>query len=314
MNDNNLNTTNQTVNTEVTPEVKPVNLANTAKIEMAPIQNGVVQSNKVFNGDVVKNTESKKKVNLPLIILLFIAFAFIIGLIVYKINNKDTNVSVASVEGNNLVYTNPKKNDVATFNVNDNLTMQIKITDVIEETNATLVIYNLYVKDSKNVLEDNSVWVDNNKIQIPIKMIGDSLLFVGDSFNDYGGLVLNVFLPNGELHTLDDLDDDIKGFRITDYTVDDNKLSVNFTRIENETNVVYKAETSTLGNISEVGLKEAGTSICSDDINSLDQLMTVSATYIYSLKGNVLLMNNPTIENAVTLSEFIEQNRSTLCQ
>ena len=42
--------------------------------------------------------------------------------------------------------------------------------------------------------------------------------------------------------------------------------------------------------------------------------MTVSATYIFSLKNNVLLMNNPTIENPVTLREFIEQNRSTLCQ
>ena len=158
MNDNNLNTTNQTLNTEVTPEVKPVNLANTAKIEMAPIQNGVVQSNKVFNDDVVKNTESKKKVNLPLIILLVIVLAFVIGLIVYKINNKDTNASVASVEGNNLVYTKKTYNNKLNICLKKNKVYRVVAFSLNDRISTTIYINNNNYSstDSRNTSSSDS--------------------------------------------------------------------------------------------------------------------------------------------------------------
>lgn len=300
------------------------NVTSEPRIELSMVKNGAVNSTPILGDNIVPVPEKKEKKrnSVAIYILLGVVLVFVTFLMLV-VNFKDefTNRKSAYIKNENLVYENPGKNDIVDFQITETLVMQMKVTDIIDEGDKTLVIYDLYVKGSNNVLSNNTTWMDKNKILVPFKQVGDSFIIVDDDSNDYQGVILDVFASDGTLNVMDEMDLNLKGLYIKDYAVTQDSLILTVSRVS-ELNyyIYYNGLYSDINGqvVTDVGedrfTYENGISICTDSINQIPGETLVNATYEFNLVDGKLALNNPSITDTETLTSFIESKKSDICQ
>ena len=294
------------------------------KIELSMVKNGAVNSTPILGDNIVPVPEKKekKKNSVAIYIVLGVVLVFVTFLMLV-VNFKDqfTNRKSAYVKNDNLVYENPGRNDIVDFQITETLIMQMKVTDIIDEGDNNLVIYDLYVKGSNNILSNNTTWMEKNKIFVPFKHVGDSFIIVDDDLNDYQGVILDVFASDGTLNVMDEMDLNLKGLYIKDYTVTHDSLILAVSRVS-ELNyyIYYNGLYSDINGqvVTDAGedrfTYENGISICTDSINQIPGETLVNATYEFNLVDGKLVLNNPSITDTETLTSFIESKKADICQ
>lgn len=300
------------------------NVTSEPRIELSMVKNGAVNSTPILGDNIVPVPEKKEKkknsVAIYIVLGVVLVFATFLMLVV---NFKDefANRKSAYVKNENLVYENPGKNDIVDFQITETLVMQMKVTDIIDEGDKTLVIYDLYVKGSNNILSNNTTWMDKNRILVPFKQVGDSFIMVDDDSNDYQGVILDVFVSDGTLNVMDEMDLNLKGLYIKDYTVTQDSLILTVSRVS-ELNyyIYYNGLYSDINGqvVTDAGedifTYENGISICTDSINQIPGETLVNATYEFNLVDGKLVLNNPSITDTETLTSFIESKKAVICQ
>lgn len=300
------------------------NVTSEPRIELSMVKNGAVNSTPILGDNIVPVPEKKEKkknsVAIYIVLGVVLVFATFLMLVV---NFKDefANRKSAYVKNENLVYENPGKNDIVDFQITETLVMQMKVTDIIDEGDKTLVIYDLYVKGSNNILSNNTTWMEKNKILVPFKQVGDSFIMVDDDSNDYQGVILDVFTSDGTLNVMDEMDLNLKGLYIKDYTVTQDSLILTVSRVS-ELNyyIYYNGLYSDINGqvVTDAGedrfTYENGISICTDSINQIPGETLVNATYEFNLIDGKLVLNNPSITDTETLTSFIESKKADICQ
>ena len=300
------------------------NATSEPKIELSMVKNGAVNSTPILGDNIVPVPEKKekKKNSVAIYIVLGVVLVFVTFLMLV-VNFKDqfNNRKSAYVKNENLVYENPGKNDIVDFQITETLIMQMKVTDIIDEGDNNLVIYDLYVKGSNNILSNNTTWMEKNKILVPFKHVGDSFIIVDDDLNDYQGVILDVFASDGTLNVMDEMDLNLKGLYIKDYTVTHDSLILAVSRVS-ELNyyIYYNGLYSDINGqvVTAAGedrfTYENGISICTDSINQIPGETLVNATYEFNLVDSKLILNNPSITDTETLTSFIESKKADICQ
>lgn len=300
------------------------NATSEPRIELSMVKNGTVNSTPILGDNIIPVPEKKekKKNSVAIYIVLGVVLVFVTFLMLV-VNFKDqfANRKSAYVKNENLVYENPGKNDIVDFQITETLVMQMKVTDIIDEGDNNLVIYDLYIKGSNNILSNNTTWMEKNKILVPFKQVGDSFIIVDDDLNDYQGVILDVFSSDGTLNVMDEMDLNLKGLYIKDYTVTHDSLILTVSRVS-ELNyyIYYNGLYSDINGqvVTDVGedrfTYENGISICTDSINQIPGETLVNATYEFNLVDGKLVLNNPSITDTETLTSFIESKKADICQ
>lgn len=300
------------------------NVTSEPRIELSMVKNGTVNSTPILGDNIVPVPEKKekKKNSVAIYIVLGVVLVFVTFLMLV-VNFKDqfTNRKSAYVKNENLVYENPGKNDIVDFQITETLVMQMKVTDIIDEGDKTLVIYDLYVKGSNTILSNNTTWMEKNKILVLFKQVGDSFIIVDDDSNVYQGVILDVFTSDGTLNVMDEMDLNLKGLYIKDYTVTHDSLILAVSRVS-ELNyyIYYNGLYSDINGqvVTDAGedrfTYENGISICTDSINQIPGETLVNATYEFNLVDGKLVLNNPSITDTETLASFIESKKADICQ
>ncbi len=275
----------------------------------------------------------KKKSSPVAVVVLIIALIFLVGyvLFTYVFKGKIGGESglVGNVSDNCLVYANVKEGNKINFKINEKLKIIVKVSKLeVQEGVGTKAYLNVSEADGTDSIDLPYVWLDDDgSLKIDYKHVGDVAIF--DSNQTTDAKEISIIDSEGKITKFSDFSNvslnEEKGLLIDTYSVNDNKLEIEVTRITNTGFVKYgdlnsEVDLSQYENNEELFQKYANyvssdsVSICLDDYQKIPETTTVNALYTFSIKGDKLDLTNPEVSNKETFGDFYSENHDTVCQ